>query len=125
MFVLGEEPARGIHDSFGKPEKKFSTSFTKSKTTFCLRSHQNGDERYQYVSKTEMYKFKALDNTPLSQFCLGSVSKNFENDELKETALIGNVYDFSIEYRVIHATDILHIHDYLIKIHLIKLYLGR
>ena len=72
-----------------------------------------------------MYKFKALDNTPPSQFCLGSVSKIFENDELKETALIGNVYDFSIEYRVIQATDILHIHDYLIKIHLIKLYLGR
>ena len=36
FLVLGEGPTFGINEIFGSPEKKFSVSFTKANTKFCL-----------------------------------------------------------------------------------------
>ena len=35
------------------------------------------------MNRTEIYKFKHLDNIPAYQFCLGDASKDFTNDELR------------------------------------------
>ena len=69
-------------------EKKISINFTKANTKCFLSLHYNGYESYLYVNnngyenylfvnKTETCKFKALDNIPWYQFCLGCMSKDF------------------------------------------------
>ena len=46
-------------------QKKNSFNFTKSNTKFCLILYYNGNKSYLYVNKTEIYKFKDLDNKPV------------------------------------------------------------
>ena len=53
----------------------------------------------QTQNKTEIYKFKAKDDTSLYKFCLGSVSQDFTKDEQSEISLNGTVYDFSVRRR--------------------------
>ena len=67
-----------------------------------------------YVNKTEIYKFKAKDNIIWYNFCSGSVSKDFTNDEQSEISLNGTVYDFSVDQSSIKIEDILNIHQYLL-----------
>ena len=48
-----------------------------------------------------------------SQFCIGSISIGFSDTESIEVSLIGNVYDFLVDYNSIDKSDILNIHKYL------------
>ena len=64
----------------------------------------------------KILKFKA-DNKNVNfptQFCLGSISDGFSNNESREVFLNGNVYDFSVNYNFIDESDILCIYKYLI-----------
>ena len=77
----------------------------------------NGSNNYLFVNGTKIIKFKAKDSkivaTPL---CLGNISKDFAVDNMKKTALNGNVYDFSVDYDVIAVDDILlDFHEYLME----------
>ena len=54
-------------------QKKFSINFSKANTKFCLSLQCSGDESYLHVNKTEIYKFKAKDNSGWYKFCLGNV----------------------------------------------------
>ena len=47
--------------------------------------------------------------------CLGELSKDYDRDSGKNTALYGNVYDFSVNYSAISNDKILDIHAYLMK----------
>ena len=63
----------------------------------------------------EIYKFKANNgnvNFP-SQFCLGSISNEFDSSDLKVVSFRGNVFDFSFDYNFIDKSEILNIHKYL------------
>ena len=53
---------------------------------------------------------------------LGNISKKFEADNMKETELNGNVFDFSADYEIIDADDILVIYTYLMKKNTTKQY---
>ena len=46
--------------------------------------------------------------------CLGNISKDWSVDK-KKTGLKGYVYDFSVDYDAIVASDILDIHKHLMK----------
>ena len=46
-------------------------------------------------------------------FCLGSISKDFANEEQSEISFNGTVYDISIGHSSIKKEDILNIHQYL------------
>ena len=72
--------------------KRIIIEFTKANTKVAFSLHYNGDESYLYVNKQIICKFKAFDNIPWHQFCLGSVSKDFTQYEIKEISLHGNVY---------------------------------
>ena len=50
--------------------------------------------KLSYMNRTQICKFRALDETPSHYFCLGSVSKYFKSDKINEIPLKGNVYDF-------------------------------
>ena len=92
-MILGEGPTDDINDIVVEVEKKFIINFTKLNIKFCLSLHYNCDESFLYVKKTGMCKFKALNNIP-PYFFLGSVSKDFTNNEMNEVSLNSTVYDF-------------------------------
>ena len=75
---------------------------TKNSKKSCLSLNYNGAYSCLCV-KTEESEIKP---TPL---CLGSVSKDFSVDNMKETGLNGYVYDFSVNYDAIAVDDILNI----------------
>ena len=58
--------------------------------------------------------------TLLTQFRLGSISDRFSNVETREISLNGHVYDFSAEYNSLDKSDILNIHNHLMRKNKIK-----
>ena len=73
--------------------------------------HCNGANSYLFVDGKEIHKSKAKDSkivaTPL---CLGNASKDWSVDNMKKNRLNEFVYDFSVDYDVIAAADVLDIH---------------
>ena len=47
--------------------------------------------------------------------CLGGLSKDYTENNRKDTGLYGNVYDFSVDYSAISNDKIHDIHSYLMK----------
>ena len=78
--------------------------------------HYNGANSYLFVNGTEIFKFKAKDSeiTPYP-LCLRSISKDWSVDNMKKSGLKGCVYDFSVDHDAIVVSDILDIHEYLMK----------
>ena len=78
--------------------------------------HYNGVNSYLFVNGTEIYKFKAKDSeivaTPL---CLGNISKDWSEDNMKKTGFNGYVYDFSVDNDTVAVDDIKDIYKYLMK----------
>ena len=78
--------------------------------------HYNGANSYLFVNGTEIIKFKAKDSEIVANtLCLGNISEEFSNGNMKKTELCAYVYDFSADYRAIGVDDILDIHKYLMK----------
>ena len=94
----------------------YSINFTKENTRFCWSFHYNGAKSYLFVNGTEIIKFKAKDSeiTPY-ELCLGNISKDWSVDNMKKTGLKCYVYDFGVDYDCISVSDILDIHNYLMK----------
>ena len=81
-----------------------------------LSLHYNGSNSYLFVNGTEMIKFKAKDLEILAYLlCLGNISKDWSQDNIKKTRFNGYIYDFSTDYNAITVSDILVIHKYLMK----------
>ena len=101
ILVLGKGPAAGLEHKL-TAEKMYSVNFTVTKKKFCLSWHYNGANSYLFVNGTEINKFKAKDSeivaTPL---CLGSISKDWSEDNMKKNRFTGYVYDFSVDYDAI------------------------
>ena len=73
--------------------------------------HYNGANSYLFVNGTEIYKFKAKDNSILFR-------KDFKRcsiDNLKRTGFNGYIYDFSVNYDATDIDGIKDIHKYLMK----------
>ena len=94
----------------------YSINFTKIDTKFCLSLHYNGDNSYLFVNGTEIIKFKAKDSE-IKQYslCLGYISKDWSNDNMKKIGLKCYIYDFSTDYRAVSVDNIKDIHKYLMK----------
>ena len=94
----------------------YSINFTVPNKKFCLSLHYNGVNSYLFVNGTEIYKFKAKDSEVfVSPICLGNISKDWLEDNMKKTGFSGYVHDFSVEYYPIAVDDIKDIHKYLMK----------
>ena len=52
--------------------------------------------------------------------CLGDILKDFSVDNMENTGLNGDIYDFSVDYNIIDTSSIIDIHKYLMKKHNIK-----
>ena len=78
--------------------------------------HYNGANSYLFVNGTEIIKFKAKDSEIIPySLCLGNISKDWTNDNMKKTGFHGYIYDFSTDYKNIATSDIRDIHKYLMK----------
>ena len=63
-----------------------------------------------------MMKFKAKNSEIVENpFCLGNISKDFSESNMKMTGLYGFIYYFSIDHNAVTVDKILDIHDYLYK----------
>ena len=94
----------------------YSINFTKKNTKFCLSLQYNRANSYLFVNSTEIIKFKAKDSeTPAFSLCLGNMSKDWSQDNMKKIGFNGYIYDFSTDYNAITVSDIHNIHNYLMK----------
>ena len=94
----------------------YSINSTKKNTKLCLSLHYNRANSYLFVKGTEIFKFKAKDSEILAySSCLGNISKDWSQDNMKKTGFNGCIYDFSTDYNAIAVSDILDIHKYLMK----------
>ena len=74
----------------------------------------NGANSHLFVNGTEIIKFKAKDSEILAySLCLGNISKNQSQDNMKKTLFNGYIYGFISDYDAIAVSDILDIHKYL------------
>ena len=110
ILIPGEGPAKGLHGTTLTAENKYLLNFTENNKKFCLSFHYNGANSYLFVNGTEIHKFKPKHSeTVAASLCLGSISKDFSVDNMKNTGLNGHVYDFSVDYDTIAVDDILDI----------------
>ena len=100
-------------------QKKY-VNVSATKTRLCLNLHYNGDNSYLFVNGKEIIKFKAKDSKIVANaICLGNISKDFSESNMKKTGLYGSVYYFNIDHNATTVNDILDAHNYLIKKHVI------
>ena len=81
--------------------------FQQSKDKILLKFNYSHDNSYFFVHGKQIYKLK-VDSSNVNfqtQFCLGSISNKFDNDESEEASLKENAYDFSVNYDVIDKPD--------------------
>ena len=78
--------------------------------------YYNGANSYLFVNGTEIIKFKAKDSEISSySLCLGNISKDWTNDNMKKNGFNGYIYDFITDYNAIAVSDILDTHKCLMK----------
>ena len=78
--------------------------------------HYNGATSYLFVNGTEIINFKAKESEILEySLCLGNISKDWSQDNMKKTGFNGYIYDFSTDYNAVKISDIQNIHRYLMK----------
>ena len=112
ILILGKGPTQRLEHSLSA-EKMNSVNFTK---ICCLSLHYNRANSYLFVNGTEIIKFKAKDSEILAySLCLGNISKDWSQDNMKKTGFNGYIYDFSTDYNGIAVSDILDIHKHLMK----------
>ena len=80
---------------------------------FSLSLHYNGINSFLI---RKIHQFKAKDSErgkyPLS---LRSISEDFPIDNMKKTGLNSYIYDFSIDFNIFDASNIIDIHKYFMK----------
>ena len=95
ILVLGQGITQGLEDTTLTAEKMYQVNFGATKKKFCLSLHYNGANCYIYVYGTETIKFKAK-NSEIAEnpLCLGSISKDFSESNMKKIGSYGAVYVF-------------------------------
>ena len=122
FLVSGGIPTYGVNESFGWPEKKFSTNVSKWSTKSCLSLHYSGYNSCCVLMEKKSFKFKTENNLKWkltenvnfpTKVCLGNIYNGFGATEFREVSLKGNVYNFLVDYNAVNKSDILNSHKYL------------
>ena len=111
-----------IDDTTIYAEKMYSPNFSVENKTFCLSLHYNGDNSCLFVNGKKVTKFKAK-NSQINAYplILGNIPIDANGGRTNnyifqpDTALYGNVYDFSVDYSAVTNDKILDIHKYLME----------
>ena len=110
ILIFGKGLTQGLNDTL-VPETQYSINFTRPGTRFCLSLYYNGSNSFLFLNVTKLYQFKAKDSDikkyPLF---LGNISGDFSANNMKKIGLNGYMYDFSVDYRAFHTSNIINIH---------------
>ena len=99
----------------------YSINCSATRKRFSLSLHYNGDNSYLFVNGNELIKFKAKDSEIVENpFCLGNMSKEFSESNMKKTRLYGFIYYFSIDHNAVTVDKISDVQDYLYKKNVIQ-----
>ena len=94
-------------------KKIYSSSWWRTKTRIRWGF---GNSRGKIFYVTKIYNFKAKDSEikpyPLP---LGNISKDFAANGTKKPRLNGYLFDFSVDYNIIHSSNVINSHKYLMK----------
>ena len=97
-------------------KKIYSVKFRKSRKKFYLSLHYDRANSYLSLNNKEIIKFKAkyseIVATPLY---LGNISKKLSAENMRNTELYWDVYNFSIDFDAIAVADTLDTQKYLMK----------
>ena len=58
ILILGEGPAKRLHDTTLTAKAKYPTNFTQSGKRFVLSLHYNERSSFLFVNATKLYQFK-------------------------------------------------------------------
>ena len=95
ILILCEGPTQGLDDTTLKAEAKYAIRSTQSGKRLVLSLHYNGSNSFLFVNATKIYQFKAKDSEVIPYpLCLGNISKDFTNGNMKKTGLKGSVQLF-------------------------------
>ena len=115
ILFLGKGRTQGLDHTLSA-EKLYSINFDKKNTKFCLSLHYNGANSYLFINGTEIIKFKTKDLEILAySLCLGNISKDWSQDNMKKTGFNDYIYDFSTDYNAITISNIQNIQKHLMK----------
>ena len=121
ISILGIGPTQGLNDTMLSVEAQCSINFSRSNRKFCLCLHYNRSNSFLFVNATKIYHFKAKD-FEIKKYPLGlrNVSGDFSANNMEKTGLNVCAYNFSADYKTFDTSDIMDIHNYLMKKHDIK-----
>ena len=89
-LILGKGPTQGLEHTL-TAENLYLINFTQNNKKICLSLHYNGANSYLFVNGTEIIEFKARHYIVATPLCLGNMSKDFSEDNMKKTGLYGYV----------------------------------
>ena len=108
ILILRKEKTRLYHTL--AEETLYSINFTRPGINFCLGLHYDGSNSFLFVKAAKIYPFKAKDSEIKKHpLCLGNISKDFTDNNMKKTGPNGHVYKFSVDY-IIDTSNIIDIH---------------
>ena len=122
IFVMGDFFVQGINDTTLYAEKVYSQNFTQPSKKFVLSLNYNGDGSYFFVNGKQELKFKCkTEHLVKEKLCLGNLSDQWTTSESEKTGLLGNIYDFVVDYgQIVGVGPIYDFHRYLMIKHNIK-----
>ena len=122
IYVMDKDYITKINDTTIYAEKLFYRNFTEPGKKFILSLHYNGDNSYLFVNGREELKFKTKTDQIINKnLCLGNLSRYWTKDQSTKTSLLGNIYDFVLDYKaIVGTTTIYDMHRYLMTKHNIK-----
>ena len=120
ILILGKDPILGLEPTM-TAEKLYSINFTGKNKKIRLSLHYNGANSYLFVNGTKIIKFKAKASEIVAcPLPLRNISNGLSVENMKKIGLNGYVYDFSFDYDAVPVDDVLDIHKYLMKKHVMK-----
>ena len=92
IYIMGDGPTQGIHDTTIYAEKKYFRNFTESNVKFVLSLHYNGNDSYLFVNGRQELKFKCkTDQLVKYKLCIGNLSDQWTARESENAGLYGNI----------------------------------
>ena len=107
ILTLGEGLTQGLHDTTLTAEAIYPINFTQPNKRFVLVPHYNRSNSILFVSATKIYQFKAK-NSEIKDYalCLGNITKDFTNDNMKKNRIKRIVNFFSVAFNTIYFNPI-------------------
>ena len=118
ISIMDDGFVQGINDTTLYAEKIYNQNFTALSKKFVLSLHYNGDDSYLFVNGKQELKFKAKDDQIVKEILrLGNICDYWTAANAQKTGLLGEIYDFAVDYRATNIDDIYNVHRYLMKKH--------